>query len=96
MTTFVATIDHLIEFFNELKNDGYKFAILTNSKSGNFFAPSSRRKYYQIGFAISPDVFSKSDLRPLISNPVFAFVVFKDVEPFAEDFREKLLQEVTA
>jgi len=94
MTTFVATIDHIIQFLESLKEDGYNFAVLTNDKSGNFLAPSTRRKYYQVGFAISESVFPKKDLKPLLDNPMFAFAVFKDVETLAEKYRERLLKDV--
>ena len=89
MTTMVGTVDEFIDLLQKMKKDGYKYVVISEDLEGQLSAPSKRKKYFRIGFAFSDIVFiNNRDLRLFLSNPTYAFVVFKDVEFIAGDFRK--------
>ena len=79
MTTFVAyhyaDIKRFIEEYIRPKMENKHVSLIAPDPIGNWIAPSKRRKYYQVCFAIAPEIFSISALGQLMSTFGFAFFV---------------------
>lgn len=85
MSTIIATIDEVIDFLQKHKEKGYKYAIIGTDPTGGWSAPSKKRKYYQVNFAVAGDVFEKSDLMNLMKAAGFVVFLYKDTDRFSKD-----------
>ncbi len=89
MPTYVAGIDDLIELLSKMKRKGYRYVVVSNEAVGNWAAPTRRRKYYTVSFAVSGDVFDKDGLTNLLGAVGLAVFLYKDDVVFSEEFRKK-------
>lgn len=89
MPTYVAGIDDLIELLTKMKGKGYRYVVVSNEAVGNWAAPTRRKKYYTVSFAVGNDVFAKDDLTNLLEAVGLAVFLYKNDAVFSEEFRKK-------
>lgn len=92
MTTYVLDIDELIEILQEWKKDGYNYVIASNDPAGGWSAPSKKKPFYQVGFAINGKAFEKDDLRNLFGVRGLVIFAFKDTDKFSEKAKQILAE----
>jgi len=80
MTTLICDLESFKKFleefiFPELEKD--KLALVALDKAGTWYAPSPRRNYYQISFALGADALKENRLKHFVlgEDKVFAVAI---------------------